>query len=257
MVDGNARFYDELASRYHLVYEDWNASVEGQAKKLDAFIREHWGEKVVRLLDAAAGIGTQALGLAALGYEVTASDISPKAIERAKREALERGLVLQTATADLRSLSKVHAPHQIVMAWDNALPHLLTDEDLLLAMRECFRCTLPGGGCLFSVRDYAKEVGVSPQMIPYGIRKLGATRTAVFQFRDWEGDHYEVSFCFVEDLDEACTTRVVKQGRYYAVSIERLLELMREAGFEKVRRIDGVFFQPALIGTRGAESFTP
>ena len=257
MVDANARFYDDLASHYHLIYDDWNASIEGQAKKLDAFIREHWGEEIRLILDAAAGIGTQALGLAAIGNKVTASDISPQAIERAKQESRKRGLVLQTTTADLRSLSTVHAPHQIVMAWDNALPHLLTDEDLRLAMRECFRCTLPGGGCLFSVRDYAKERRVNPHMIPYGIRKIGATRTAVFQYRDWEGDHYEVSFCFVEDLDGACTTRVVKHGRYYAVSIERLLELMREVGFENVRRVDGVFFQPALVGTRGAESTTP
>jgi hypothetical protein len=35
---------------------------------------------------------------------------------------------------------------------------------------------------------------------------------------------------------------------YYAVSIATLLRLMRQAGFKKVRRIDGAFYQPMLLG---------
>ena len=41
---------------------------------LDEIIHETWGDKVSEVLDAACGIGTQSLGLAKLGYQVTASD---------------------------------------------------------------------------------------------------------------------------------------------------------------------------------------
>ena len=38
--------------------------------------------------------------------------------------------------------------------------------------------------------------------------------------------------------------------RYYAVSIERLIELMTAAGFTGVERVDRAFFQPLIVGTR-------
>ena len=35
-------FYDELAPLYHLVYENWEASVARQGKALASLIGEHW-----------------------------------------------------------------------------------------------------------------------------------------------------------------------------------------------------------------------
>ena len=76
-------FYSELSDFYHLIYPDWEESVQRQAEALDATIREVWrGSETV--LDVSCGIGTQSLGLASRGYKVTASDLSPGAIERAR-----------------------------------------------------------------------------------------------------------------------------------------------------------------------------
>jgi len=61
-------FYGELAPLYHLVYENWEASVARQGTALASLIGEHWGAGARTVLDAAVGIGTQALGLLALGY---------------------------------------------------------------------------------------------------------------------------------------------------------------------------------------------
>jgi hypothetical protein len=59
-------------------------------------------------------------------------------------------------------------------------------------------------------------------------------------------------FFVVENL----STREVKthamRSRYYAISTGKLCELMQEAGFHDVRRLDGVFYQPVLVGTRVA-----
>lgn len=43
------------------------------------------------------------------------------------------------------------------------------------------------------------------------------------------------------------------RSRYYAVSTGKLLALMQRAGFENVRRLDEVFYQPVLVGTRSPE----
>jgi len=47
------------------------------------------------------------------------------------------------------------------------------------------------------------------------------------------------------------------RSRYYAVSTARLCELLREAGFAQVKRVDGAFYQPLLIGTRSDRAPAP
>ena len=37
---------------------------------------------------------------------------------------------------------------------------------------------------------------------------------------------------------------------YFAIRVDRMAVLMGEAGFTRVRRIDGCLFQPVLLGTR-------
>jgi 2-polyprenyl-3-methyl-5-hydroxy-6-metoxy-1,4-benzoquinol methylase len=83
-------FYAGLTQLYHLIYEDWDASMQRQATALDAILREVWGAGRVSVLDLSCGIGTQALGLAKLGYAVTASDLSPAEVARARAEAGNR-----------------------------------------------------------------------------------------------------------------------------------------------------------------------
>jgi SAM-dependent methyltransferase len=242
-----ADFYDQLAPYYHLIFEDWQASIDRQGNWLDAFIKAEW-PSTRTVLDAAAGIGTQALGLAARGYRVTASDLSSGAVDRARKEAELRGLEITAVTADLRALSSTHGEFDLVIACDNSLPHLLSDDEIRQALRECFRCVKPGGGCLVSVRDYG-DPGTGSEFHPYGIRRTAESRLILFQVWEWDGPCYDISFYVIEDgADEPPRTRVFR-SRYYAIPPQRLFELMRDAGFENVRRVEG-FYQPVLVGTR-------
>ena len=79
-------FYDDLAPLYHLVYPDWEQSLQSQSTALAAIIRRHWGDPIRTILDVSCGIGTQAIGLAGLGYTVTGSDLSPR--DRAGRRGI-------------------------------------------------------------------------------------------------------------------------------------------------------------------------
>lgn len=45
------------------------------------------------------------------------------------------------------------------------------------------------------------------------------------------------------------------RATYYALPATRLMELMRDAGFEDVRRLDGdAFYQPLILGRAGPTS---
>ena len=247
-------FYNPLSPYYHLIYPDWDATIRRQASELDGVIRELWGGRVKTILDATCGIGTQTLGLAGLGYAVSASDISPVPLERAKAEAARRNLSVEFSLADLRSLSSAHPrTFDLVIACDNAIPHLLTDAEIVGAFKQMYRCAAVGGGCLISVRDYdPNERGV--RIFPYGVRIDGGRRFVVFQVWEFHGAIYDLSMYFVEDGGGAeCTTHVMR-AKYYAIPVARLLELMTEAGFSGVRRIDQRFFQPLIVGFKIARA---
>ena len=243
-----AEFYERLSPFYHLIYPDWAASMRRQASQLDSVIRELWGDSIKTILDAACGIGTQAIGLAQLGYRVAASDISPVPIERAKREAASLGVAINFTIADLRTLSASHSEtFDLVVACDNSIPHLLSDDEIRVAFREMYRCAAKGGGCLVSVRDYdPSESGT--KVVPYGLRADGDRRFLVFQVWEYRGRIYDLSMYFIEDGGGSECSAHVMRSNYYAVPVARLVELMTEGGFRDVRRIDGRFFQPLIVG---------
>jgi|SRR6202046_2578712 len=101
-------FYDDLSSNYHLIFEDWEASIARQAAVLGPILARECGSATpMTILDCACGIGTQALGLARAGFRVTGSDLSPRAIERARVEASARSLDLRLHVADMLHLDAV------------------------------------------------------------------------------------------------------------------------------------------------------
>ena len=246
-------FYDQLADYYHLIFEDWDESVALQGRQLSGVISSEW-PKAHTLLDVSCGIGTQAIGLAEYGFSVTASDISGGAIRRGETEAARLGVEIELSVCDMR---KAHSHHgsgfDVVISCDNSMPHLLTDQDLQTAFGEIRSCLSPGGGCLISVRDYANEERGKGLLKPYGVRSTGDTRYLLFQVWDFEGDYYDLTFFIIEEKTSTGEIRThALRSRYYAISIDRLLELMSSTGFEKVRRIDSDYYQPLLIGTKPA-----
>jgi SAM-dependent methyltransferase len=243
-------FYDGLAPLYHLVYEDWEASVVRQGGALTSLIAEHWGAGAHAVLDAALGIGTQALGLLARGFRVTGSDLSVGAVTRARHEAAVRRLPLVSLVADFRALPVRSAAFDVVLLWDNSLPHLDSEADIRGALAECWRCVRPGGGCLISMRDYQPPPPTGTvEVRPYGERLWAGRRYHLRQVWTWRGPRYDLAFEIMPaDGTEAGAT--VLKASYLAIPMEQVAGLMRTVGFASVRRVDGRFFQPVLVGTR-------
>ncbi len=204
-----------------------------------------------RVHDAACGIGTQTIGLATRGWAMSATDLSPVALARAAEELRHRGLEATLAVADMRALPAVVAePVRAVIACDNAVAHLLSDDAIRAAFRSAFEVLEPGGALVISVRDYATLARRDPDVHPHAYQRDGDTRSLAVQVWEWDGDQYEVRLYLTrEDERGACVTHLMRT-RFYAVHAVRLLDLMREAGFARVQRHDGVLFQPVLVGVR-------
>jgi SAM-dependent methyltransferase len=247
--------YDEIATLYHLIYRDWNATIAQHAAALDAIIRTQVGPPPRRILDVSCGIGTQALGLAALGHAVTASDLSSAAVQRARREAAQRNLTIDFTVADMRRCGEVHGSgFDAVLSADNSIPHLLSDDAIREALGNFHQCIRPGGITILGVRDYLTEERSSPRLVPYGFRSDGDDRYFVVQTRDWDGDFYDVAMYFIREArGSKPATMIAGSSRYYAVAIDRLVSLLEESSFIEIQRLDGVLYQhqPVLVARRG------
>ncbi|WP_216919522.1 class I SAM-dependent methyltransferase [Synechococcus sp. CCAP 1479/9] len=241
-------FYDELAPFYHLLYPDWDASIGRQSRGLAHVLSEFDVPSGSDVLDAACGIGTQALGLAHLGYRVTASDLSPQAVSRAREEAAVRGLAIAFTVADLRHLSsRFDRRFPAVIACDNAIPHLLSDDDIRAAFIECRGLLEPGGVLLISVRDYAPIERRSPDIHSYGTRVVDDRVYNAEQVWNWAGDLYDLTLRLSEQRSAEPAIVHAFRSRYYAVELPTLEQLLTEAGFTSVVRRDAHFFQPLIV----------
>lgn len=178
--------------------------------------------------------------------------MTTRAGTRAESEAKRRGVEIEFSVGDMR-LAHSLQPRQfdVVISADNSITHLLSDEDLLTALRQLHACTRPGGGCVLTVRDYDKEERGTGLMKPFGIRHENEKRYAIFQVWDFVGQNYDMAMYFVVD-DRSCdqlSTHVMRT-KYNAVGTAHLLELMEKAGFTSTQRLDGQFYQPVLVGNR-------
>jgi len=245
--------YDDIAELYHLIYEDWNTAIVRQAVALDHVITGLLGRAPHRLLDVSCGIGTQALGLAARGYRVSAADLSAGAVARARREARCRGLSIDFSVADMRDCEKRGSQaYDVLLCADNSITHLEGLPEMSRAVKAFFECLRPGGIALVGIRDYATENDLTtPQMHPYGFREHAGHRYFVVQTRDGRENRYEVTMYFVREAEVDRPPAVTAgTSRYYVIDVDQLVELFREAGFDEVRRLDGVMHQPLMVGRR-------
>ncbi len=245
-------FYDGLADRYHLIFADWESSIARQGAALDSLLTDLFpGQRDV--LDVAVGIGTQALGLAARGYHIIGSDLSPTAVGRARREAERRGLAIPVSVADFRRLPVRSAATPIILCGDNALPHLTSRDSILATLEEWYRCVQPGGGCLISMRDYGEPPAPGTvESRPYGERTWQGHRYLLQQIWTWRGPRYELALEMIP-LEDGPLLPTLKAS-YLAISLADVHALLREAGFRDVQRIDGRFFQPVLVGFKSPVS---
>lgn len=245
-------FYDTLATQYDKLFTDWQATTKEQAALLDGMFRGCGFDRTVRVLDCACGIGTQSVGLAALGYHVTGSDISEAELAQAKERAAQNGVEISLKCADFRRLEEVF-PQQfdIVMAMDNALPHMLTQKDLELAVRSIAGRLAPEGLFVASIRDYDALLLSKPPYSPPYIHKTEKGRRVSFQTWDWEGEHYRLVQYIIDDEGVPQVSKF--SCEYRAVRRDELTELLLAAGCRRVEwkfPEETGFYQPIILARK-------
>ena len=134
---GCAAFYDALTAHHDYEY---------LARTLEGLLAEH-GHPGTRMLDVACGTGKSFLPFVRRGYRVTAADMSPEMLDRARTKA---DGAARLVVADMRSLPALGA-FDLVTCIDEPLNYLLEPDDVERALAS-FACNLrPGGLLVFDV----------------------------------------------------------------------------------------------------------
>jgi 2-polyprenyl-3-methyl-5-hydroxy-6-metoxy-1,4-benzoquinol methylase len=247
-------FYDKLATHYDKLFLDWQATTREQAVILDRLFQNYGVDKSAQILDCACGIGTQAIGLAAMGYDITASDISQGALAEAKERAAKNNVQIPFVNADFCALSETFArPFDIILAMDNALPHMLTSDALGSAIRSITNQIVDGGMFVASIRDYDALLLDKPPYSPPYIHKTTKGQRVSFQTWTWEGDNYSLIQYIVDDEDTLQISKFACQ--YRATRREEMTQLLLANGCSQVAWLfpeETGFYQPIVVASKKA-----
>jgi SAM-dependent methyltransferase len=134
-----APFYDRYTADHG--HDEWMAD-------LDAILREH-GVTGDKLLDVACGTGKSFMPMLERGWSVTACDISPAMVERARAKLGDRG---EVRVADMRELPW-RGRFDAATCVDDSINYLLSLGEVVAAMRSIREALVPGGLVLFDVNS--------------------------------------------------------------------------------------------------------
>lgn len=250
-----AGFYDDLANTYHRIFHDWDRSVESQGRTLDTLLRSELGPGPHRILDCAAGIGTQLLGLAARGHDVAGADISAGALRRARLEARRRGLSVPLTVADMQHLPFADASFDVILCADNAVAHLLEDEALTDTLWEMSRVLRPGGMALVTLRDYDQLSTERPPVLPTHVSDGESGLVLTVPVCEWAPDGTRYLLRQLQLTEQPRGGWVTSERRIHcrAYSRAEVRFAAEKAGLVDVRWVmptEGHFYQPVLLGGR-------
>jgi glycine/sarcosine N-methyltransferase len=173
----SSEFYDRLARAFD-VMTDWESRL---ARELP-FIEEVLGrQKAKRVLDVACGTGWHSIALAQRGYTAAGCDASPKMIERAKENAKRAGVALRFETADFTGLDIFAEPFDAVLCLGNSLPHLLSQEALVEAIRRMRGRLTPAGVLILHNLNYDRRMKAKPRFFSAN----GTADALVWRFADY------------------------------------------------------------------------
>lgn len=246
------KFYNSLASQYDKLFLNWTLEIREQAAILDKIFVANGFNKSAKILDCACGIGTQAIGLALLGYNVTASDISDGELAEAEKRAAKNNVNIRFEHADFCALSEVFAEKfDIIIAMDNALPHMLSIIDLEKAVKSITNQLKTDGMFVASIRDYDAFLKDKPQYSPPYIHETEEGQRVSFQTWKWNDDCYRLIQYIIDDEENLEVSKF--ECEYRATRREELTEFLFENGCKKVEwkfPEETGFYQPIVIARK-------
>ena len=139
----------------------------------------------------------------------------------------------------------------IIIAMDNALPHMLTKSALEAAIKSITNQIADGGMFVASIRDYDELLNDKPPYSAPYIHKTEKGQRVSFQTWVWNGEHYKLTQYIIDDEE---TLQISKfDCEYRATRREELTNLLVANGCSEVVwkfPEETGFYQPIVIAKK-------
>jgi glycine/sarcosine N-methyltransferase len=176
---GIAEFYDWLAPEY-----DRMTGFDERFERETPVFRQIVDRYGIRsAVDAGCGTGFLSLLLARLGVEVTAADLSALMLQTLEERAAAAGLAIRILAGSFQDIGRqVSPPVDAVFCLGNSLPHLLTEEEVHVALRSFAAALRPGGMLVLQTLNYDRILAAKQRV--QSVKETGAT--TYVRFYDYE-----------------------------------------------------------------------
>jgi ubiquinone/menaquinone biosynthesis C-methylase UbiE len=142
-----AFYLDRYAELYDLFYRD--KPYRDEAAFVAACLQERGVAPGSRLIELACGTGRHAQELAAAGYRVTATDISPDMLAVAQRRPNSGRAPLEFVEADMRTVPLGDATFDGAVSFFDSIGYLQTNDAIVETFRNTRRLLRPNGVMMF------------------------------------------------------------------------------------------------------------
>lgn len=232
-----SEFYSRLDQFMHRVDERWvDEGWHVQVQHERDLLRQALGDGANRrVLDCSCGSGAQAVPLAQLGWQVTATDVVDVSLQEAAAYANEAGVKIDFRTCDMRHLGNLFNNEFDTVISCMALDNILDDVDIDAAIKGMWQALKDGGYCYIRQRDFDHIMQVQPCYELKEERKLA--RGQVLRLEDWmyEGEkHVVCTWLFLYQEETGRWEKEVLSWRRRALRKAELAEFLRGAGFKDV-----------------------
>jgi SAM-dependent methyltransferase len=228
--------YDEFAVGYHWLYSDYVSSGKPALEENDDVLRDA-GPKA-RILDCSCGIGTFAIALAKLGYEVSGSDGSPGMIEQADLAARNANVDVPLKCCTWEDLpAHFTGPFDLVFCLGNSIGHTRNGEEMFRSVQGIRAVLRSGGKLVIDSLNWEQIRKEKIRFTPYPQWKERAGQRClpiyVWNFPERFEDAHTIEVLLVFDVGGKVSMRSYPIV-YYPFRVEELIERLRCAGFTNI-----------------------
>ena len=150
---------------------------------------------------------------------------------------------------EIRILSDTFAEKfDIVIAMDNALPHMLSSNDLEKAIKSIANQIKRNGIFVASIRDYDSLLMEKPPYSPPYINKMDKGQRVSFQTWVWKDDNYKLTQYIIDDEENLQVSKF--ECEYRATRRAEMTELLHAYGWSNVEwkfPDETGFYQPIVV----------
>jgi SAM-dependent methyltransferase len=235
-------FYNRLARLFD-VMTDWQARLAQEMPFLQRTLDRH---RARTILDTACGTGWHAIALAQREYRAAGGDASPVMIERAQANAAQAGVKVRFEVADFNRLDVFREIFDALLCLGNSLPHLLSQEELVKALRQMRGRLHEGGVLILHNLNYDMRLQKKPRFFAAS----GNADAIVWRFADYRPEFITFHTALFERKTEGTNQESVSWSVQVNSTLQRpLLQkdldgALADEGFENLQHFGGLDGSP-------------